>query len=177
MARLIYTHNLCLWRYGIRLIVWGMFISLFGCSYFDSTPTPPIKIPIALHQAGSVAEADIEIEQDDGITFLLVFFINDQPGHRDHLLDFLGRSRKDGAEVPLKIRVTKYATPKNSVILDRTYLLNQGFGVAAKYFDKTIDSLNISAGKYRIRIETIEAFPQLLDTQVQLAIYYVRAPK
>ncbi|MDD5273917.1 MAG: DUF5625 family protein [Methylovulum sp.] len=85
----MYTHNLCLWRYGIRLIVWGIFISLFGCSYFDSTPTPPIKIPIALHQAGSVVESDIKIEQDDWIKLLLSFFVNDEPGDRDRLLTFI----------------------------------------------------------------------------------------
>lgn len=164
-------------RYVMSLMVVALFMGLSGCSFINSTPTPPLKMPIALYQAGSVAESDLEIEQDDRINFQLTFFVNDQPGHRDRLRDFWGRPGTNGVPVPLKIRLIKYAVPKNIVVLDKTYSVSQRSRHAEKYFGKDIASLNIAEGKYRIRVETIEAFRQLADTRVQFAVYYVRAPK
>ena len=39
---------------GLTLL--SLLMYLGGCSLLNMTPTPPIKIPIALHKAGIVAE-------------------------------------------------------------------------------------------------------------------------
>ena len=71
--------------------LWGLFMCLTGCSLWNSTPTPPLIIPFALHQAGTVLETDVEIEQDRRIILDFRFYVNDQPEDRDRLLTFLGK--------------------------------------------------------------------------------------
>lgn len=154
------------------LMLWGLFMYLTGCSSFNNTI---IKIPIALHQAGSVTEADFNIAQDDRITLRLRFFVNDQ-GHRDRLLVFLDSPEKNRIFVPLKIQITQHIGSKNVSILERIYSVPGAFGVAENFFDIKIDDLTIKSGKYRIRLETINAFPQLSDTKVEFGVYYIRAP-
>jgi len=151
---------------------------LTGCSFFNSTPTPPLKIPIALHQAGTVLETDVEIEQDDRIYLRLEFLVNDQPGDRDRLLTFLGKGRdRIGTPIPLKVKITRYVSVKDEAFLDKTYITTGRVSSAADFFDRTIAELSIPSGKYRVHLETLEAFSQLSDTTVQFRLGYIRAPK
>ncbi len=165
------------------LILLSLLMSLTGCSFLNITPTPPIKIPIALHKAGSVAETEVRIAQDDRIALELWFFVNDQPGDRDRLLDFLGRRAGIGVSVPqavtvpLKIKIIKLSNTEKSVVLDKTYSTTGLSGISQPQLSRLIDELSIKSGTYRIQIETIEDFPELLPTPVQFWIRYIRAPK
>jgi len=151
---------------------------LTGCSFFNSTPTPPLKIPIALHQAGTVLETDVEIEQDDRIYLRLEFLVNDQPGDRDRLLTFLGKGRdRIGTPIPLKVKIIRYVASEESVFLEKTYTTTAPMIIGEDFFDRTIAELSIPSGRYRVRLETLEAFPQLSDTPVQFRLGYIRAPK
>lgn len=160
------------------LILWGLFMHLAGCSFFNSTPIPPLKVPIALHQAGIVLETDVEIEQDDRIYLRLEFLVNDQPMDRDRLLTFLGKGRdRIGTPIPLNVTITKYAVPKDEVLLEKTYTTTAPMIIGRDFFDRTIAELSIPSGRYRIRLKTLEVFPQLSDTPVLFRLGYIRAPK
>ncbi|SJM93437.1 DUF5625 family protein [Crenothrix polyspora] len=162
------------------IIILILFICLTGCSFFTYKI---IDTPIALHKAGNVIETDFKIEQDDKISLKLRFFVNDQPGDRNRLLDFLGREAGIGfsvpqtVTVPLKIKIIKYTDVKKSVILNKTYTTTGLVSSGETTLDRLIDKLSITSGNYRIRIETIKDFPQLIDTKVQFKLYYIRAPK
>ncbi len=158
-------------------ILWGVFMGLTSCSLSNSAPTPPLKIPIALHQAGTVLETEVEIEQDDRVTLQLKFFVNDQAGDRDRLLAFVGSFGKPGTPIPLKVQLLKRVAPKDEVVLEKTYITSELAGIATDFLDRKIAELSIASGTYLIRLETIEAFPQLSETKVQFAIYYIRPPK
>lgn len=161
-------------------ILWGLLVCLSGCSLLDITPTPPIKIPIDLSKAGSVVETEFRIAQDDRIKLGLYFFINDKPGDRERLLRLVLKSGASEILIPLKIKINKHTTAgKDEVLVEQIYLNNslKAEGFTSKYFVRTIDRLNISSGTYRLRLETMESFPQLADTPVEFRIYYVRAPK
>ncbi|WP_150107730.1 DUF5625 family protein [Methylobacter tundripaludum] len=120
------------------------------------------------------------VEQNIGLRPL--FLPNNQPGHLDRLLDFLGRSKKIGVlvplsiSVPLKLRIIKYTNFKESVILDKVYATNGIVSSGSTELNQLIDDLIIKSEKYRIRLETIEAFPQLSDTKVEFGMYYIRPP-
>lgn len=148
----------------------GLLMCLTGCTFFDNTI---INIPIDLHQPGSIEETDFEMAQDDRVTLRLRFFVNDQV-HRDRLLVFLDSPKKSRIFVLLKIQITQYVDSKNATILERIYSVPGLFGVAENFFDIKIDDLTIKSGKYRIRLETIKAFPELSDTKVEFGMYYIR---
>jgi hypothetical protein len=158
--------------HGIWL--WILMMYLTGCS------NKIVEIPIALHKAGSVAEADFEIAQDDGISLQLIFSTNGLPSDRDRLMDFLGRSAKFGVSVPqsvtvpLKVKIVKYTEAKELVILDKTYATTGLGSIATFELNRRVDEMNIKSGRYRIRVETIKTFHQLSDTEVQFRIYYIR---
>ncbi|EGW22060.1 DUF5625 family protein [Methylobacter tundripaludum] len=152
----------------------GLLMCLTGCTFFDNTI---IKMPIALHQAGSVAEADFEIAQDDRVTLQLRFFVNDQPDDRKRLLAFLGGFGETKTSIPIKVRITKHISPKEDLaILEKTYPATKLAGYGAKELNRLIDDLTIKSGKYRIRLETIEEFPELSNTKVEFGMYYIRPP-
>jgi hypothetical protein len=166
--------------HGIWL--WGLFMCLTGCSFVHPNNII-ISEPIALHKAGSVVEANFEIKQNDSVRLHLWFFVNDQPGDRNRLLDFLGRnpmisySVPKSVIVPLKVKLIKYIDTKESVILDKTYATSGLAEIGKNQLSRRIDKWSIESGSYRIRLETIEAFPQLANTKVQFNLYYIRAPK
>ena len=159
------------------LLYFTVLMSLANCTLPNSTPTPPISIPIALHKANTVLETEVEIEQNDRIKLLLIFYVNDQPGDRDRLMTLLGGLGETGIAIPLKVKITKYGAPKEIVILEKTYTTVGIIGYSQTSMDREIDRLNIKSGKYRIRLETTAAFPQLSYTPVRFNLYYVRAPK
>jgi hypothetical protein len=172
-SRIIHYHGIWLW---------GLFMCLTGCSFVHPNNTI-ISEPIALHKAGSVVEANFEIEQNDSVGLHLWFFVNDQPGDRDRLLDFLGRfpmitySVPKSVTVPLKVKLIKYIGTKESVILDKTYATSGLEQIGKNQLSRRIDMWRIESGSYRIRLETIEEFPKLSNTKVQFTLYYIRAPK
>lgn len=162
--------------YALRVMrisyLWILIMYLTGCS------NKIVEIPIALHKAGSVAEADFEIAQDDGIELLLFFSVNDQSDNRKHLREFLDNEPRvgnaEGIPVPLKVKLVKYTDTIESVVLDKTYVTTRRVWVGQNLLIRQVDTMPIKSGRYRIRLETIEAFPQLSNTKVQLEIYYFR---
>lgn len=152
--------------------LWGLFMCLTGCSLWNSTPTPPLIIPFALHQAGTVLETDVEIEEGHRTVLDFRFYVNDQPGNRDWLLTFLGAFRESGTPIPLKMQITKHEISKDVVILEKIYTTVGTSSLGQTSFDRQIDKLDLKAGIYRVRLETMEAFPQLSNTAVDFGLYY-----
>jgi hypothetical protein len=156
----------------ITIFILSLLMYLTGCSSSDSTPTPPLIIPFALHQAGTVLETDVEIEQGHRTVLDFRFYVNNQPGNRDWLLTFLGAFRGSGTPIPLKVQITKHETSKDVVILEKIYTTVGTSSLGQTNFDRQIDKLDLKSGIYRVRLETIEAFPQLSDTAVDFGLYY-----
>ena len=150
----------------------GLLIFLFGCS------NSIIKVPIDLHQAGSVVEVNFEIPQNDRVALHLWFFVNEQLNDRDHLLDFLGYAVKPekAVSIPLNVKLIKITDSEKSVILDKTYITTGVALIRLEQLSRLVDNLTIEKGDYRIRLETLKAFPQLTNTKTQFELYYIRAP-
>lgn len=157
----------------IKLFALSLLIFLSGCS------NTIVKMPIDLYQAGNVAEANFEIPQDDRVALHLWFFINDQPNDRSRLLDFLGNVLKPEKEVsiPLSVKLIKHVDSKESIILDKTYITTGLGRSSSARLTRLVDNLTLKKGDYRIRLETLKAFPQLTNTKTQFELYYIRAPK
>lgn len=154
--------------------LWASLMWLTGCS------NNIINKPIALHKAGSVVEAKFEIPEKDGIYLRLEFLVNDQPGDRERLLTFLeGKNKRDltGTPTPVKVKITNYATTKNEVFIEKTYLASGVSGIGSDFFYRRLVDLAIPQGKYIVRLETLEDFPQLSNTPVNFLLGYNLPPK
>ena len=114
----------------------------------------------------------------------MTFLVNNQPGDRDRLLDFVGRERKirgvfalQAVTVPLRVNIVRYENSKQSVILNKTFETSGKISSGDTELDRLIDNLSIDSGIYRISIKTIKDFPELTDTRVEFRIFYISAPK
>jgi len=158
--------------------LWGLLMCLTGCS-----SDLIVSKPIALHKAGSVVEANFELDKKDSVKGELWFFVNDQPGDRNRLIDLLdsvprsSHSVSKSIIIPLKVKLIKYTNTEESVIVDKTYATYGLVGIGENFFSRQIDMWNIEPGKYRMSLETIETFPQFSNTKVEFKLYYIRAPK
>jgi len=146
-----------------------------GCSTLN--PTMPIKIPIDLSKAGSVAEAEFWIPRDDGIRLYLCFLI-DKPEDGKRIFQSLEYYEKSSLArqtltIPLKIQITKQLSPENHELwLEKTYPTKAHVSTSSKFFERRVDSLLIKSGSYRLRVENIKSFPQFVQSQVEFRIYY-----
>lgn len=94
-------------------------------SLFDSTPTPPISVPIDLSQAGSVVEMDVRIKETWGHDFLLDFVykadgsVNIDAKKVRKFLGFNSYDPHDG----VKLRHGDYEQAKRNLgdLIDETY--------------------------------------------------------
>ena len=153
-----------------------IFFLLLGCLPSNNI----LRIPFSLHKAGSTIEADFEIEQDDSVSLTLWFFVNKEREDRDRLMDFVGDISYPlprGVVVPLKVKLIKYIDITELIILNKIYATSGIHAIAENELERLVDELRIKSGKYRIRLETINEFPQLSHAKVEFELNYIRAPK
>ena len=173
-----YRKKLHSWQKSIQLFcVTALILILQGCAVLN--PTMPIQIPIDLSKAGSVAEAEFWIPTDDRVVLGLSFFVNTKQGDSQRLSGIVGGFGRKGIIIPLKVKLLKQNSEQDLVSLEKLYLNDglRGVGVGSKSIDRTVDRINIKSGAYRLKVETVESFTQLVDTLVLFEIYYSRAPK
>lgn len=94
--------------------------------WFDSTPTPPISIPIDLSKAGSVVETEVRVEEKGAYYFSLVFLYTDEmkDGIRDaniarKIIGCNGYQASNG----MQLRFCDYESAKQDLgsLIDETY--------------------------------------------------------
>lgn len=172
-------------KIGVITIVLMSFLHAgwFG-DLFDSTPTPPISIPIDLSKAGSVVEAEISIKEKKGYIFALHF---SYIGHKkdggidtDKLHMILGDASYDTntgvkipSGIPIQIKLSIYKINDNNsqtMIIDDDYITRGYDGSNSTYMSRYINIIPLEKGKYSIRIQTKENILVLQDRKTLFAV-------
>jgi hypothetical protein len=150
-------------------------LTLSGCATLN--PTIPIEIPIDLSKAGSVAEAEFWVSQDDRIQISLYFLFKNPNEDGKYLYEILGPNNTPGVKIPLKIRLEKQISSKqNELILEKTYISEGVTGTSSNFLRRSIDTISIKPGSYRLRLENLQSTLQLIKNKVEVRVYFVRAP-
>jgi Domain of unknown function (DUF5625) len=150
---------------------------LSGCGLFN--PTMPVEIPIDLTKAGSVAEAEFWIPEDDALEVIIQFYYQDGPKGRDRLYKLVGRRHEQsGILVPIKVRILKKSSAGRYELffMDKTYLSTgkDDGGFSSTFVRRSIGTMKIGQGSYRLQVETIKPLPEFTDIPVKFCLYYYR---
>lgn len=148
---------------------------------FDDTPTPYHTIPVDLSKLGNVAETDIRIDEKYSVEILLDYYsyhrLSKEKKHGvNHdkyvyiMEKYFGRD-KPLPTFPIKLTITKYEKTGNNVVVDKIYYTNSRTTTSSRL----IDEFNLENGKYHIKVETVENYPELADLDVVVEIDYIRA--
>jgi hypothetical protein len=151
---------------------------------FDRTPTPPIAIPINLSKSGSTAEIVIRSDDSDKIRVFSLYFVIGKKGKdsysRNHwIYEFVGRPGS-GTVTPVKLTIYRIEKDKEPTLFYEGRIevedsSGSGLGINKRediaYMKRRIDSMYLSEGKYRIRLENLQDFPELKETEIYFAIH------
>lgn len=140
------------------------------------TPTPYYKMPIDLSKAGNVAETDIRIDEKYSVYVELYYDYRKQKISGDRygeIIDkYFGR-HKLFPIFPIKLTVLKYEKTGTTMVVDKIYYTNS---LGRSYSSRLIDDFKLQeGGKYRIKIETVEDYPELAELSVEVVIGYIKA--
>jgi len=72
---------------------------------------------------------------------------------------------------PIKLTVTKYEKNSTTTVVDKVYYTNSRTTTSSRF----IDEFNLENGKYHIKIEVVESYPELAYLDVVVEIDYIRA--
>lgn len=172
-------------RAGIITMLLISFLHAGWLGYlFDSTPTPPISIPIDLSKAGSVVETEISIKEKRGYIFALHF---SYIGHKkdggidtDKLYKILGNASYDAhtgvripSGIPIHIKLSIYKLNDNNsrtMIIDDDYITRGYDESSSTYMSRYINIITLAEGKYFIRMQTNENISVLKDRTTLFAV-------
>lgn len=192
MKRLIFQ------RLALRaLIIVPVFAS--GCdsnavnwyALFFEKRAPALEVPFRLDKAGFVLETDYETkEKTHSYGFELAFkpkIIDSQVEQAYRVTQLLERNHandqytnakgvvvypRHGIRVPLKLTITRLESSKKIQIYDQTFehLYSPGGG-SPSFLPSQIDNVVLEPGRYRFRLEALEAVPELADIDVEFYLY------
>lgn len=123
-------------------------------------PRPPLTLPLPLAQAGQVRTLDFEIVEEFGYTLAIRF--HNAPPAKAALLDHL----------PLRLWVEllqlqgREATPLLAEQRTLGHLRSHGENNRTR----TLDSIHLLPGQYRLVIKTVLDYPVLQDTEAHLLV-------
>jgi hypothetical protein len=160
----------------LRLSVFCILLmKLSGCGLLN--PTMPVEIPINLSKAGSVAEAEFWIPEDDVLEVIMRFNHEHNPSEHERMFKLVGREDIRGVLIPLKIQIFKQVAPDIDEIFYEKVHQSTGAdfgGFGADNIAREYGAVKISKGNYRLRVEILKPIPEFSDTQVEFCLYYFR---
>lgn len=157
---------------------------------FDSTPTPPVYIPIDLSKKGNVAEMVIRSDDSEVTRYFSLIFATRIDGKYelgiDHwiyrFLKIFDGNSIEGTKTPVRLTIYRLEKEKEPVLLlDKTIEAverNGGIGILngqkGSYWRRYIYSKELSQGYYRIKLENLQDFPELKDIDIFFGVHFGR---
>ena len=115
----------------------------FG-NLFDSTPTPPIAVPIDLSKAGNATEIVVRSDDSDKTRYFALYFVMGITGQyqntrKEWLEKFVGHGDIEGTIIPVKLTAYRIEKDKNPVLFfDKTVEKGGTFGRAFELNGKKV---------------------------------------
>ena len=168
----------------IVMALFGFLQAGWFANLFDSTPTPPIAVPIDLSKKGSTAEVVIRSDDSDKSRYFSIYFVVGVSGVIDKLHEhlsetFIGYGPRQGVITPVRLTIYRIKKDKEPILfLDKTIEAGEshfrGFelnGQKVIYDDRYIYATELPEGKYRIRLKNLQDFPELKEIETYFAIH------
>jgi len=155
----------------------GWFDDLFG---FNSTP--PFKVDINMSKAGNIAEKEFKIKKEQYYTMSFTFYTKDKVEYLK-MLDFLAGTRHVGIKkrsaipIPIKITILKTDKKKKYIILKSQYITNNISSWNGKKISRNISNVYLKKGIYKMKVESLEDFPELKNINMSLIVKKIRTKK
>ncbi|MGE3612528.1 MAG: DUF5625 family protein [Sulfurimonas sp.] len=151
---------------------------------FDNTPKPPIAVPIDMSKAGNTAEIVIRSDDSDKTRYFSLYFVMGVPGQyqitsKDWLEKFVGHGSIEGTRTPVMLIIYSLEKDKESILfLNKTIEAggtdSRGFKLNGQniiYANRWIDAIKLPQGKYHIKLENLQDFPELKEIEIYFAIH------
>ena len=148
-----------------------------GCHQFDISNYD--RVAIDLSKAGSVSTTLIKINRDDNYKFSLAFnfdregkkYLQDIPVYME-LIKYLGDYRKSppGAIIPVKLTINKLNTESQYPYHNRIYDTGGLYGSTDNAVFRQITIVHLEPGRYAVRLENLQDFPDLPKSTVTLEV-------
>lgn len=152
---------------------------------------PHFTIPCSLAEKGHILTTDFKaggnLNKTYGYTFYLSFLTKDSPEElRQRVAGFLGfREPKNGSTytdangqivynrtgipIPIRLTISRLDGESETVVYNQEFRQLWTLAYGASY-DKAIDVIRLEPARYRVRLETLAAVPELADVPVSFEI-------
>jgi hypothetical protein len=172
---------------GMRRVVTTFLVVLLfltGSACAGHLPRQPLVLPFAAAHKGTVLTTDFQATEDNMYWFSLqLIFKQNNVEDRERIRKLAGsggydpkaRKRLDnGLPIPLRLTITRLDPSGVSPIHDKEIIEEELEGYSATYYSKIIDTVRLSPGNYRVRVEALRDIPELAETPINFTIYIRR---
>ena len=164
---------------GVAGVVLCFFLSGYVTS--PSVPSPPIRIPFAVHKAGSKVDVTFLVREDYKFLFALEYlYRNDDLKVKERIRELAGTGQSDasghhvdtGIPVYLKFRLVQIngETGTEKIIHDEELSAHDPRSWGHESIDKRIVSIPLSVGYFRVSVENLRDVPELSDIAVNFEL-------
>jgi len=181
-------------KIGVMIVTLVSFLNAgWFANLFDSTPTPPITVPIDLSKAGNTAEIKMRVKNEWNYQCCLLFYYTFPEHHEiDNFIEnFVGTTKYrtdsglpiySGTSVPIKLSIYKIDRKKKQLLSLHTYLTiasiaSGGNNSTGYYLQRLVQTFKFEKGKYILKIENLKGFSRLQDCKVEFSISMARKYK
>lgn len=159
---------------------------LSGCT--PSLPSPPMRIPFAVHKAGSKVEATFLIRKEVTYLFALEYlYRSDDLNVKEYIQKLAGTGQSDasgryintGIPVYLKFKLVQINndTGREKVLYDEELSEHPRRSWDHQSLDKRIAVIPLSTGYYRVSVENLRDVPELSNIAVNFELIEDYRPK
>jgi hypothetical protein len=163
-----------------------------GCAAptrYSMAPELPVTLPFAVDKAGATVSTDLRIVKNlpNGEPYGYISTLHFEYKQNDSIDRQRVRKLVDKwwdksgnihypviSSIPLRLKISALDSFGNErVVSDKTVYLGEESGFSATYFSRYVEErLNLSAGLYRVTIQSLRDVPELAGTTVTFGIYY-----
>ena len=149
--------------------------------FFLRSPKPPVELPFAVQQAGTIMTTELRIVEYRTYFFNIDMYFkpNDQE-ERKRIQKLVGEYGRDqngnlynpGIAIPLRLTVSVLDAAGEHPLFDRNIEYEEVYAWGADHFTKNIGQIELRPGRYRATIESLKDIPELVGTPVTFSITY-----
>lgn len=155
---------------------------LTACAKDVAPPQPPINLPFEVQKAGSRVETKLQIVEERGYWFSLLFRykkgdgldgarVGKLAGRYDK--DKSGRLIEPGVPIVLRLKIYVINSSGDRLVLEQDVSELRMTAMGGDHYTKgIIPPLILKPGSYRISVESLKDVPELIGTPVEFQIGY-----
>jgi len=161
---------------------------LSGCAT-AGLPKPPVHMPFAVQNRGTIIETELQIMKDRSYRFAILFYYYGKAPNADservrklagyHAKDWNNQYTVPGVAVPIEFKIEGINNYGEKVLIEKEVLVvgynTHGFrgfsNSIGGSFGRKIEHIRLKPGIYRITVKNMKDIPELSGTPVTFSVY------